>query len=167
MDIINQNDTLAPTENLPETSEALRVDSSLDDFPSKLDINTETNEIIYHCYVNNLVNPVEMLLHMQNILVQGRPLEVLDPATYINGATSFTMDRFNLLKTGLEEIGMLENRFVCLEVQFYDEVNFNLITKPNKNLLLFSLKCVLCILFYSYVTNQDFCVIFTITFSLG
>ena len=36
--IINQGDALAPTENQPEVSEALRVDSSLNDFPSKLDI---------------------------------------------------------------------------------------------------------------------------------
>ena len=61
---------------------------------------------------------------MQKILVQGRPLEVSDPATCIYGATSFIMvDCFNLLKTGLEEISMLENKFVCLEVQLYDEVN--------------------------------------------
>ena len=65
MDIImNQSDALAPTENQPETSEVLRVDSSLNDFPRKLDINKETNEIMHHCYVNNLVNPVEILRHM-------------------------------------------------------------------------------------------------------
>ena len=118
MDIINQSDALAPTENEPETSEALIADSSLDDFPSKLDINKETNEITHHCYVKNLVNPVEILRHMQKILVQGRPLEVSDPATCVNGTTSFIMvDRFNLLKAGLEEISMLESNFVGLEVQ--------------------------------------------------
>ena len=45
---MNQSDALAPTENQPETSEALRVDSSLNDFPRKLDINKETNEIMHH-----------------------------------------------------------------------------------------------------------------------
>ena len=70
------------------------------------------------------MNPVEILQHMQKVLVQGRPLEVSDPATCIDGAISFIMlDRYNLLKTGLEDISMLENKFVCLEVQFYDEVN--------------------------------------------
>ena len=82
---MNQSDALAPTENQPETSEALRVDSSLNDFPRKLDINKETNDIMHHCYVNNLVNPVEILRHMQKLLVQGRPLEVSDPATCIDG----------------------------------------------------------------------------------
>ena len=52
------------------------------------------------------------------------------------------MDRFNLLKTGLEEISVLENKFVCLGVQFYDEVNLNLIINPDKSLLLFILQCV-------------------------
>ena len=51
--IMNQSDALAPTENQPETSEALRVDPSFNDFPSKLGINKETNEIIHQCYVNN------------------------------------------------------------------------------------------------------------------
>ena len=71
MDIMNHShDALVPTENQPETtSEALRVDSSLDDFHRKLDINKITDEMIHHCYVNNLVNPVEILRHMQKILV--------------------------------------------------------------------------------------------------
>ena len=61
---------------------------------------------------------------MPKILVQDRPLEVSDPASCIDGATSFIMvDRYKLLKTGLEEISMLENKCVCLKVQFYDEAN--------------------------------------------
>ena len=90
------------------------------------------------------MNPVEILRHMQKILVQGRPLEVLDHVTCVDGSTSFIlMDRFNLLKTtGLEEISVLENKFVCLRVQFYDEVNLNFIINPDKSLLLFILQCV-------------------------
>ena len=143
MDVMNQIDALAPTKNQPEASEALIVDSTLNDFPCKLDIDKGTNEIIYRCHVDNLVNPVEILRHMQKILVQGRPLEVLDHVTCVDGSTSFiVMDRFNLLKTGLEEISVLENKFVCLGVQFYDEVNLNLIINPDKSLLLFILQCV-------------------------
>ena len=144
MDVMNHIDVLAPTENQPEASEALIVDSTLNDFLCKLDINKGTNEIIYHCHVDNLVNPVEILRHMQKILVQGRPLEVLDHVTCVDGSTSFiVMDRFNLLKTtGLEEISVLENKFVCLRVQFYDEVNLNFIINPDKSLLLFILQCV-------------------------
>ena len=74
---MNQSDALAPNEKQqPETYETLRVDASVDDFPSKQDINKETNKIIHHCHVNDLVNPVEILRHMQKNLVQGRPLEV-------------------------------------------------------------------------------------------
>ena len=42
MDVMNHIDVLAPTENQPEASEALIVDSTLNDFLCKLDINKGT-----------------------------------------------------------------------------------------------------------------------------
>ena len=101
------------------TSTPLQTASS-----SSFDIEKEIIEIISDCRKQEFENnPVEILRIMQKQLVQGRDLEISDATVCINGLTNFIMvDRFNLLKTGLEEIGLLENKFICLEVQFYNEV---------------------------------------------
>ena len=60
---------------------------------------------------------------MQTRLVQGRPLETEDVTQCISGATNFIMvDRSDLMNTGLEEIQHISNKFVTLEVQFYNKV---------------------------------------------
>ena len=68
-------------------------------------------------------NPVEILKYMQKRLLQGRPLEIEDVTQCISGATNFIMvDRSDLINTGLEKIQHISNKFVTLEVQFYNEV---------------------------------------------
>ena len=60
---------------------------------------------------------------MQKRLLQGRPLEIEDVTQCISGATNFIMvDRSDLINTGLEKIQHISNKFVTLEVQFYNEV---------------------------------------------
>ena len=86
-------------------------------------IGKEIVDIIEHCKTKDLNNPVENLKYIQTRLAQGRPLEIEDVRQCISGATNFIMvDRSDLINTGLEEIQHISNKFVTLEVQFYNEV---------------------------------------------
>ena len=61
-------------------------------------------------------NPVEILRCMQSQLV-------VDVSRCQDGATSYILvDRQQLLQTAFDEISVLPNKFLTLEVQFYDEV---------------------------------------------
>ena len=78
-------------------------------------------DIIEHCKTEDLKNPVEILKYIQTSLVQVRPLEIDVTRECISGATNFIMvDRSDLMNTGLEEIQHTSNKFVTLEVQFYN-----------------------------------------------
>ena len=67
---------------------------------------------------------MEILRFLQKELVQGRSLEVTDVSVHDNKPTNLIMvDRSNLIETGLEEIHELQNKFICLCVQFYGEVS--------------------------------------------
>ena len=80
-------------------------------------------DITEHCKTKDLNNPVEILKYMQTRLIQGRHLEIEDVSKCISGAINFIMvDRSHLINTGLEEIQHISNKFVTLEVQFYNEV---------------------------------------------
>ena len=86
-------------------------------------IDKEIVDIIEHRKTKDLNTPVEVLKYMQTRLVQGRPLEIEDVTQCISGATNFIMvDRSDLMNTGLEEIQYVSNKFVILEVHFYNEV---------------------------------------------
>lgn len=82
------------------------------------------NQTVAHCKdTDKANNPVEILRHLQSVMVTGRPLELTDTSQSIEGTTNFIMvDRCNLLKTGLEEIKALPDYRATLEVQFYNEV---------------------------------------------
>ena len=83
----------------------------------------EINNIIQYCKEQDFNNPVEILKYLQENLVQGRPLEIADASQCIDGETNFIMvDRSNLLNTATEEIQHLQNKYLTLEVQFYNEV---------------------------------------------
>ena len=60
---------------------------------------------------------------METRLVQGRPLDIEDVTQCISGATNFIMvDRSDLMNTVLKEIQHVSNKFVTLDMQFYNEV---------------------------------------------
>ena len=78
---------------------------------------------IQYCKEQDFNNPVEILKDLQEKLVQCRPLEIADASQYVDGETNFIMvDRSNLLNFATEEIHHLKNKFLTLEVQFYNEV---------------------------------------------
>ena len=69
-------------------------------------------------------NPVEIVKYLQKKLLSGRVLDVEDPTISLDGKTNFIMvDRNNILETGFDEIGSLQDKFITLEVQFYNEVS--------------------------------------------
>ena len=60
---------------------------------------------------------------METRLVQGRPLDIEHVTQCISGATNFIMvDRSDLMNTVLKEIQHVSNKFVTLDMQFYNEV---------------------------------------------
>ena len=89
----------------------------------ELNIYGEINNIIQYCKEQDFHNPVEILEYLQENLVQGRPLEIAGASQCIDGETNFiVVDRSDLLNTATEEIQHLQNKFLTLEVQFYNEV---------------------------------------------
>ena len=85
-------------------------------------IDKEIVDITEHYKTKDLYNPEEILKYMQIKLVYGRPLEIEDVTQCVSGATNFIMvDWSDLMNTGLEEIQHISNKFVTLEVQFYNE----------------------------------------------
>jgi len=79
---------------------------------------------VFSCIEQDKVeqNPVEILRYLQNYLVIGRKLEIQDVSLANIGETNYIMvDRSNILETGFEELETHSNKFITLEVQFYDE----------------------------------------------
>lgn len=121
-----------------ETSQGVGDSSGLEASQSVLDASTlnvsesesESLDYIVQCCIsfcqeNKISNPVEMLRKIQELVVTGRPLEVEDSTSSIEGETNFiTVNRHNLLETSLEEICSLPASELrkTLEVQFYNEV---------------------------------------------
>ena len=67
---------------------------------------------------------MQILKYLQEKLITGRPLEILDPTSCEKGDTNPIMvDHENILETGFEEILALKEKFTTLEVQFYGEVS--------------------------------------------
>ena len=141
------SDVESSNDNISESNRSLEVsnnisDSEVIDITDTLETNMSTDitlnsenkikdiiidkeivDIIEHCKTKDLNNPVEILKYIQTRLAQGRPLEIEDVRQCISGATNFIMvDRSDLINTGLEEIQHISNKFVTLEVQFYNEV---------------------------------------------
>jgi hypothetical protein len=92
------------------------------------DIEMKVKEVAEHCKQTGVSNnPTEILRHLQTSLVCGRALEVTSPDDCHEGITNFVMiDHQNLLQTAFKEIQSLENKFITLEIQFYNEVSFYL-----------------------------------------
>jgi hypothetical protein len=88
--------------------------------------NVESPRTFFDTVVNefpsNITEPTEMLRYLQKKIVRGRPLEVTDPSTDLQGETNFiTVDRENILQTTFEELKSVDDPRVTFEVQFYAE----------------------------------------------
>ena len=88
-------------------------------------LNKVVDAIVDYCKQNNITNPIEILRVSQKCIVQGRKLEIEDPATENVGPTNFlAIDRYNVFETAREEIQLIEPGDIrkTLEVSFYDEL---------------------------------------------
>ena len=73
-------------------------------------------------FPSNITEPTEMLRYLQKKIVKGRPLEITDPSTDMQGQTNFiTVDRQKILETTFEELKSVDDPRVTFEVQFYGE----------------------------------------------
>ena len=91
----------------------------------EMDIDSRIDAIVESCKNSGYSqNPGQILKYLQQKLITGRPLEILDPTSSEKGDTNVTMvDREKILETGFEEILVLKDKFTTLEVQFYGEVS--------------------------------------------
>ena len=79
-------------------------------------------DCVDYCKSNDITNPVEILHYVQSCIVTGRPLDVQDVTVSLEGETSYILiNRYDVLKTALEEVKSIENPRVTLEVSFYNE----------------------------------------------
>ena len=46
----------------------------------------------------------------------------LQSKSFLGKTNLIMVDRYNILATGMDEISTIDNKFLTLEVQFYDEV---------------------------------------------
>lgn len=87
-------------------------------------IDKVVTQAIKYCQVHEIDNnPVELLRHLQKVLVVGRALEISSLNDCLEGnVNSIIVDRENILETGLDQLSGLKNLFLTLEVDFYGEV---------------------------------------------
>jgi len=93
--------------------------------PREQDLNDIVQECINFCREHDITNPVEILKKIQGDIVTGRPLELQDVDSSIEGDTTFiTVDRSNILETSMDEISSIsaDDLRNTLEVQFFNEV---------------------------------------------
>ena len=95
-------------------------------------VDREVNRIIEYYIENNLNTPIEIIRALQLFLVQGRPLEISDVNMCPEGRTNFILvNKNNLLLSAFDEIKSSKNKFIILEVQYYEEVCFDIISIYN------------------------------------
>ena len=64
-----------------------------------------------------------MLRYLQRKIERGRPLDMTDDATILEGDTNFiAVDRDNILDTTFEELKTVEDPRVTFQVDFYGEM---------------------------------------------
>ena len=69
-------------------------------------------------------NPVQMLQFLQDSVVVGRALEIVNVSESVEGDVNYILvNRYNLLETAFDEIQLIENPRLTLQVQFYGEVS--------------------------------------------
>ena len=120
-DLVSKDSSLvAETVELTNTSRKSEAVSLV-----KMDIDSRIDDIVEGCKSSGYSqNQVQILKYLQQKLITGRPLEIVDPTSCEKGNTNLVMvDRENILKAGLEEILALKDKFTTLEMQNYGEVS--------------------------------------------
>ncbi|CAH3139854.1 unnamed protein product [Porites lobata] len=68
-------------------------------------------------------NPVQMLQCLQDSVVVGRALEIVNVSESLEGDVNYILvNRYNLLETAFDEIQLIENPRLTLQVQFCGEI---------------------------------------------
>ena len=96
-----------------EVDDARRSNSNLEDI---------IEQIAIKC--GDSGNPVQMLQCLQDSVIVGRALEIVNVSESSEGDVNFILvNRYNLLETAFDEIQLIENPRLTLQVQFYGEVS--------------------------------------------
>lgn len=99
-----------------EVDDATRSKSNLED------IEDIVEQIAIKCADSG--NPVQMLQCLQDSVIVGRALEIVNVSESLEGDVNFILvNRYNLLETAFDEVQLIENPRLTLQVQFYGEVS--------------------------------------------
>ena len=113
--VIDIESTEIDYENQTETRWVQNGDQNKE---TSMDINSIIKEISDYYQDNKVSTTKEIVCRMQSKFVRGRSLD-----TCPEGATNYiSVDRYNILQTGMEEVAGLHDLFLTLDVQFYGEV---------------------------------------------
>ena len=81
------------------------------------------DKIISEFPASAIVEPTEMLRYLQRKIGRGRPLDMTDEASVLEGDTNFiAVDRDNILDTTFEELKTVQDPRVTFQVDFYGEM---------------------------------------------
>ena len=70
-----------------------------------------------------IVEPTEMLRYLQRKIVYGRPLDIANDETLLEGETNFiAVDRDNILQTTFDELKAIQDPRKTFQVDFYGEM---------------------------------------------
>lgn len=127
--LIRAIDDESQREPASEASSEIVDNCSIVDRHEDAKIDDLATKIVSYCTSHNIEDPVEVLRYFQKTMVQGRALGIQDVSLVEEGETNLIMvDRYNILETSFEEIKSLENLRKTLEVQFYGEVSYSLLS---------------------------------------
>lgn len=82
------------------------------------------NSCVKYCIEQEVKDPVDILRIYQKRIVTGRQLDISSEAETIEGETNeINVDRTDLLRSAFDEIQYITDLCLCLEVQYYNEVD--------------------------------------------
>ena len=80
-------------------------------------------KIISEFSASVIVEPTEMLRYLQRKIVYGRPLDMTNDETLLEGETNFiAVDRDNILQTTFDELKAIQDPRITFQVDFYGEM---------------------------------------------
>lgn len=104
--------------NLTELNETSSVDVERPEL-SKLEDRFQT---VITEFPSDITEPTEILRYLQSKIHRGRPLDIVDDTSPLEGETNFiSVDRENILQTTFEELKEIKDPSVTFEVDFYGE----------------------------------------------
>ena len=107
-------------QSIQATNQPLGIDNNAT--TSTTNLADVVQEVVIKCAESG--NPVQILQCLQESVVVGRALDIVNVSDSLGDVNFILVNRYNLLETAFDEIQLIENPRLTLQVQFYGEVSF-------------------------------------------